>query len=145
MTGLYLWRGRVRPANPSSGPKRQLRLNKDPYGEEEKETFFDQAVDSPEDIETQERRQDMEERIIYADRAFLITFIWVLFLMGFPIAQMWVRYHGSEGLTDASFVTVITTTTASVFGFWALVGRYLFEPKNSAKQSATRNKKGGSN
>jgi hypothetical protein len=31
-----------------------------------------------------------------------------------------------RGLEQAEFITVVTTTTGSVFGFWWLVGSYLF-------------------
>lgn len=39
-----------------------------------------------------------------------------------------------EGLDDPQFITVVTTTTASVFGFWFLVGRYLFPSNGKNKE-----------
>ncbi len=65
--------------------------------------------------------------------------LWVTFLISVTIFQMLLRIFGT-GLHDGEFIAVVTTTTASVFGFWWLVGRYLFpappeknndsEPKN---------------
>jgi hypothetical protein len=52
------------------------------------------------------------------------------------VIQFIARMFGS-GLRDIEYITVITTTTASVFGFWAIVGRYLFnsaEIKNNSKR-----------
>jgi hypothetical protein len=136
--GLHLWRDNSRPELRKS---RELYLDHDPQGEEEEGAFFRQPVDSPVDIDVEERKQDMGERLIYADRAFIMTFIWVIFLMVLPITQLAVRCAGKDGLSDPQFITVITTTTASVFGFWALVGRYLFEPKGGAKSSTTKPRK----
>lgn len=111
-----------------------LLLDNDPSGQEEEQFLFSNTVNHPTDLNSvilQERMQDMGERIIFADRAFLITFIWVIFLILLPLIQMIFSCWG-KGLSDSQFITVVTTTTASVFGFWALVGRYLFPDKNKA-------------
>ena len=97
---------------------------------DEEERFFGLA---PEDLGEAERlveidgkRQDMGERLRFHDRAFFITLIWVIFLTVLPFAQM-IFSLWKSGLSDAQFVTVITTTTAAIFGFWLLVGNYLFK------------------
>lgn len=104
-------------------------LDRTPTGEEEEEYLFGNPVENPADLNAKldhaERVQDMGERKKFADRAFAITVLWVLFLIALPIVQMVFSFWG-KGLTDAQFVTVVTTTTAAVFGFWMLVGRYLF-------------------
>lgn len=120
---LTLWRERVK--------KDKLLLDFSPTGEEEEANLFNEGVVDPSDLNEvilKERMQDMSERIYYADRAFLVTLIWVFFLVGLTFAQMLASIW-NHGLSDAQFVTVVTTTTASVFGFWLLVGNYLHRDK----------------
>ena len=69
--------------------------------------------------------QDMGERIRYATNAYGITQAWIGFLIVLTLAQLCLKPIGI-GLSDASFIAVFTTTTAAVFGFWLLVGNYLF-------------------
>lgn len=108
-------------------------LDRTPTGREEEEYLFDNPVEEPSDLNAKldqaERVQDMGERKKFADRAFAITVLWVLFLIALPFVQMLFSIWG-VGLTDSQFVTVVTTTTAAVFGFWLLVGRYLFPNRN---------------
>lgn len=70
--------------------------------------------------------QDMGERIRYANHAYGVTQAWIGFLIVLTIAQLSLKPL-SLGLSDTAFITVFTTTTASVFGFWLLVGNYLFQ------------------
>lgn len=113
-----------------------LVLDRTPTGQEEEEFLFDNPVDDPADLnarlEHAERLQDMGERRKFSDRAFAVTVVWVLFLITLPVLQMFFSIWG-VGLTDAQFVTVITTTTSAVFGFWYLVGRYLFPDRKNRK------------
>jgi hypothetical protein len=124
---LLLWR---------SDPQRVVvAIDRSPTGDEEQENLFNNPVDEPSDLNSLvvlERRQDMSERLIFADRAFFITMIWVLFLVSLPIVQIGVSFWG-KGLTDPQFITVVTTTTAGVFGFWLLVGRYLYQKGGSSE------------
>lgn len=113
---LKLWREK---------PNNGLYLDTTPTGGEEERFLYGQEVEDPRDLNAVvilERIQDMDERKLYADRAFAITLVWVFFLVGITVAQF---FKGVFGLSDAQFVTVVTTTTASVFGFMFLVGRYL--------------------
>lgn len=71
----------------------------------------------------------MKERIRYANNAYGITQAWIGFLIVITIMQFSLKPLGM-GLSDAAFITVFTTTTASIFGFWLLVGRYLFNSRN---------------
>lgn len=70
-------------------------------------------------------KQNMRERKRFAENAYGITQAWIGFLMVLTFAQVCLKPI-NLGLSDTAFVTVFTTTTASVFGFWLLVGRYLF-------------------
>ena len=95
---------------PSSGEEAYVFLN-------EKERAAKLANDSD--------HQDMGERKRYADNAYGITQAWIGFLMVLTTAQFSLKPI-NMGLSDTAFITVFTTTTASVFGFWLLVGQYLF-------------------
>jgi hypothetical protein len=48
-----------------------------------------------------------------------------LLLISISFVQLIAKFFG-HGLDTAEFVAIVTTTTASIFGFWWLVGRYLF-------------------
>lgn len=128
--GLRLWRKNP----PKSTYDNNLRLDRDPYGQEEDGAIFKHPIDDLDDLDRRERAQDMGERILYADRSFIITLCWAAFLILFPILQLCVVSSGRTGMNDGPFIAVVTTTTASVFGFWTLVGLYLFEPKSKSKK-----------
>jgi hypothetical protein len=124
---LLLWRSESRSV---------VLLDESPTGEEEEENLFSHPISKPTDLNgviLHERFQDMGERKIFADRAFFITLIWVGFIILLPIGQTVMSFWG-KGLDDPQFITVVTTTTASVFGFWFLVGRYLFPSNGKNKE-----------
>jgi hypothetical protein len=97
-------------------------VSRHPSGEREAEAFRREKLLNDSD------EQDMGERIRYANYAYGITQAWIGFLIVLTIMQFSLRPLGL-GLSEAAFITVFTTTTASVFGFWLLVGNYLFKPK----------------
>lgn len=99
-------------------------LDKDPTSSEETE-FFKNEADRAAKLANDSNHQDMSERKRYADNAYSITQSWIGFLMVLTLAQFSLRSI-NMGLTDTAFIAVFTTTTASVFGFWLLVGQYLF-------------------
>ena len=73
--------------------------------------------------------QDIRERQKYAARAYEITQAWVSFLIAITLFQMLFKPF-KMNLSEGEFIAVFTTTTASIFGFWLLVGRYLFSQKS---------------
>jgi hypothetical protein len=79
-------------------------------------------------LENESLRQDIDERKTFADRAFGITIIWIVFLLILTLCQFFLRKF-EFGLSPLEFNIVFSTTTASVFGFWFLVGKYLFNAK----------------
>ena len=115
-----------------------LEIDQTPSGEEE-ELFFElgpsddweaieratDRVDSMDRVAVDSARQDMGERKLFHDRAFYVTLVWILFLILIPILQM-ILSIWDKGLSNEQFITVITSTTLAVFGFWTLVGKYLF-------------------
>ena len=74
--------------------------------------------------------QNIIERRRFGVRAYRMAQTWVSFLMIVVFAQLVLGIFNC-GLTEKEFITVVTTTTASVFGFWWLVGRYLFPKDHS--------------
>jgi hypothetical protein len=68
-------------------------------------------------------------RKLYTERIFLFTCLWVLIVMTI------VFFNGLNCfnfiLSDKIIITLITSTTLNIFGFFTLVVRYLFNPKHS--------------
>jgi hypothetical protein len=106
----------------------EIEIDRTPTYEEEEGTF-DPEKQRADKLENDSNEQDMGERIRYANNAYGITQAWIGFLMVLTIAQLCLKPVGL-GLSDPAFITVFTTTTASIFGFWLLVGNYLFRARN---------------
>ena len=87
--------------------------------------FFDTHAEKAKALANESDQQDMQERIRYANNAYGITQAWIGFLMVITVAQITLKPLGL-GLDPTVFIAVFTTTTAAVFGFWLLVGQYLF-------------------
>jgi hypothetical protein len=87
---------------------------------------FDEADYHSKKIKNDSLKQDIAERKKYADFAKDLTSRWVWSILILTAAQMVLRCW-DRGLKEAEFIAFLTTTTASVFGFWWLVGRYLFK------------------
>ena len=94
----------------------------------EKEDTFGDPETHAKVLTNRQFQQDMAERKKYALAAFQLTKLWVLFLIGSTAIQMVLSIWG-KGLSETMFITLLTTTTVSVLGVWALVGSYLFGRK----------------
>lgn len=101
-----------------------VEVDRTPTREEEADVFRNQRERAAK-LANDSDHQDMGERKRYADNAYGITQAWIGFLMVLTTAQFSLKPI-NMGLSDTAFITVFTTTTASVFGFWLLVGQYLF-------------------
>jgi hypothetical protein len=123
-------------AQPPDGP---VDIERKPTAREEA-NFFDEEERRSRRIKNESDAQDMRERIRYADHAYGITQAWVGFLMVLTFAQLCLRAI-KMGLEPAEFIAVFTTSTASVFGFWLLVGQYLFRSPGAEKKSDAKKKK----
>ena len=97
-------------------------------GTAEKEETFGDPEHHAKVLTNRQFLQDMAERKKYAVAAFKLTHLWVWFLIGSTAVQMALSLI-DKGLSEAMFITLLTTTTASVLGVWALVGNYLFNKK----------------
>lgn len=114
-----IWASKLAP-----DPDDEITLDKNPDPEREALRF-----ETPEQREKHLRNidleQDIKERRKFADRSFKLTCLWVGFIVLSTIAQFILNAIG-RGLPGPDFIALITTTSATVFGFWLLVGRYLF-------------------
>ncbi len=105
-------------------------LEKAPTPEEEREEFKTDDERKAEEVialklKNNQFKDDMAARRKYAGRAYTVTLFWLFSLILFVLLQ-YIKPCGWQ-LTEVEFVTVVTTTTASVFGFWMLVLNYLFK------------------
>lgn len=105
-----------------------IEVDRTPTAKEEADTF-DPETARARKLRNDSDEQDAAERRRYASYAYGITQAWVGFLIVLTFAQLCLKPLGL-GLGREEFITVFTTTTASVFGFWLLVGRYLFPDKS---------------
>lgn len=110
-----------------------IEIDRTPTAEEELATFDPERARARK-LRNDSDQQDIEERQRYAGHAYGITQAWVGFLIVLTFAQLCLKPMGL-GLGREEFITVFTTTTASVFGFWLLVGRYLFPDKSKPDKS----------
>lgn len=102
-------------------------LSTAPSGEAEREDLFTSESEKERlRLYNISFQQDIDERKRYARRAYKITKIWVWFLIGLSTFHLFCKVVWGRGFEATEFMTVVTTTTGSVFGFWWLVGRYLF-------------------
>ena len=99
-----------------------------PTPEEEYTETFSTERERRQRIINDSEEQNVGERKRYAEHAYGITQAWIGFLMVLTMAEFSLKSMGM-GLGKAEFIAVFTTTTASVFGYWLLVGQYLFRSK----------------
>ncbi|RZJ42356.1 MAG: hypothetical protein EON87_14790 [Brevundimonas sp.] len=81
----------------------------------------------------EEHRQILDHRHRFSETSYGIMQAWVGFLIVLTLSQFSLKQYGF-GLTSSEFIAVITTTTASVFGFGLLVGNFLFPKGGSARR-----------
>jgi uncharacterized membrane protein (DUF485 family) len=72
-------------------------------------------------------KEDNEARRKFATALFVVTVIWMVFILIIVVAygRGWLQYP------SAVVITLITTTTANVFGFMYIVANYLFNKDKS--------------
>jgi hypothetical protein len=94
-------------------------------GSKERKQTFAPHDDERKGLENKQFSQDIRERKRYAVAAFRLTRLWVCFLIISTLLQF-VFSAFDSGLTEGMYIALVTTTTTSVLGVWALVGGYLF-------------------
>jgi hypothetical protein len=116
----------------------EVPLSQDPSAAQEARVF-ETHEDQEKRLRNQALAQDITERRKYAGYSFALTCVWVGFIIFSTIAQFTLKAVG-KGLDQAEFITLITTTTGSVLGFWLLVGRYLFRSPSMSQEPPTPKK-----
>lgn len=119
-----------------TGETARVRIDRDPTSKEEAEHTFENQDERRKRIRNDSESQDVSERKRYASHAYGITIAWIVSLMLLTVAEF-VGNKWAFGLNQAEYITVFTTTSASVFGFWLLVGRYLFSARPAANNPST--------
>lgn len=80
-------------------------------------------------VELDGKRQDIEARKEYANKIYRLISVWlgcmivIVLLAGFGSKCEWFK------MADSVLIALITTTTASVIGLFAIVANYLFKNK----------------
>ena len=106
----------------------------------EEEREWHRYVNEKLKLENEQFSRDMGNREKFADRAYGVTQAWVGFVIVVTLAQFSLGKSKYFGLGDQAFMVVVTSTTASVFGFWLLVGQYLFHRPQIGKDKRKRPK-----
>lgn len=109
----------------------EIEINPNPTPEDEVRDGFSDPVTERNRILNKHLEEDQKERKKYSTYAFVITCGWITFLI--LIAFIQICLH--KGLTQTEFVAVMTTTTASIFANWYLVGKYLFYKQVNFKKT----------
>ena len=107
----------------------ELVLEQHPSGDKEEEIVFGNPDTQAKHIKNESDKQDIEERRKFAQKAYCIAHTWMTFLIAIAFLQFLFGKSAFVGLTALEFNIVFTSASASVFGFWYLVGRYLFNTK----------------
>ena len=108
-------------------------LEQSPTGEEELKQQFSDPDTERKRLQNERLQEDNRQSQKYCKRAYKITKIWLWFLIIVITAQFVLEACG-HGLREKEFIAVIVTLTGSVFGFWYLVGKYLFNPQNGNQE-----------
>jgi hypothetical protein len=114
-------------------PQKLIEIVSDPSAIDEADEIFSTEDERAKRLRNDSDEQDIAQRLRYAENAYKLTEAWVGFLILLTIGQ-WCGKILGYGLSAPEFITVFTTTTAAVFGFWALVGRYLFPDGKGRKR-----------
>jgi len=111
-------------------PGEIINVDPNPTPEKEEKAEFSDPDSHRKRLTNIQTAQNIQECKKYASNSSKLATCWTVFLIIVVIAQFFARWFGS-GLHSEEFIAVVTTTTASVLGFWYLVGRYLFPKEGS--------------
>ncbi len=92
---------------------------------------------NPEEIESskldnQEKKDNLKARADYAEKAYRLVWTWTSCVMIITLVQFIAKSSGNA-LHHSSFIALVVSTSGLMFGFWALVGRYLFPQSPKSK------------
>lgn len=110
-----------------------------PVGEMQDQVPDSATANAWTDFNSKATDQIIKHREKFAEHAYGITQTWVGFLIVITLAQFLLKPIGF-GLDYKEFIAVFTTTTAAVFGFGLLVGKFLFPTNGKANNTGLRKK-----
>jgi len=121
---------RFDPGPPDDGDLIEAERTPSPQGE-----AFD--LRNPEEIKShqldnQEKEDNLRARTEYAEKAYHLVWAWTGCIVVITLIQFIAKSSGNA-LHHSSFIALVVSTSGLMFGFWALVGRYLF-PQQSKKK-----------
>lgn len=100
-------------------------------GEEQKESAEILSKDARIDkwIEVYDKLGDIKLKRLYGVWILILLSFWILYMVVFSFFQLYV----TSPISDAVFITLITTTTANIIGLPIIILNHLF-PKNKVKE-----------
>lgn len=114
-----------------SEPRRAL--DDTPTGDEEFRDWNNQPLVSGENWDANAARIRIDRIARRLALGWSLFLVWVILAQGYPTDYFFLWFwpiHGAFHLETSEFIAVVTTTTASVFGFLIIVARDLFSGKN---------------
>lgn len=96
--------------------------------EKTKEEIADFEAESKR-LDIQGKRQDIKARKKYANKIFNLIRIWLISVVAIVLLAGFGNKCGWFKMADSVLIALITTTTASVVGLFAIVANYLFKDK----------------
>jgi hypothetical protein len=119
------------PLNETTSMGDIIVVDQNPTPEKEAKTEFTDHEIHRRHLSNIQIAQNIGERKKYGRYSSILAISWMIFLILVVIAQFVARLYGA-GLHPEEFIAVVTTTTASVFGFWYLVGPTSFPRREAA-------------
>jgi hypothetical protein len=110
----------TQPDEPDENTRAEMGL----YDAEDKRLTLDNKK-----IENEIRKQDMDERKAYSNKIYCLIASWLIYVGLIIFLEALGSKCGWFKLSDPVMIALITTSTASVIGLFAIVVNYLFKKK----------------
>lgn len=115
------------PETSNSADDKFIPIPRTPSASEEQKIFLLDAEKKR--YQNHDLKSDIRLKRSYFSVTRKITRYWVCFIILASASQFVARWF-NQGWEAPEFIALITTTTATLVGFWAIVGAYLF-PKRT--------------
>lgn len=116
-----------------SSDEKFIAANRNPTPEDEKTQFRNAEEIHSDKLDNKEKEDNLKARTDYADKAYNLVWFWSACIIFVTFMQFLGKSSGNS-LHHTSFIALIVSTTGLMFGFWALVGRYLFPSTRPKKK-----------
>lgn len=132
------------PPNSWGAVDDEIELDRSPTPEEEFQALLGPEHRRALDLENRGREQEIALRGKYDERAYGLTQTWVGFIIVITLAQLTLSALGIPRLEPAEFIGVLSSSTVSILGFWAFVGRGLFSTDAKRNSQISQKPRAGS-